>query len=63
MGKVAVIATVGNCAFLSADHFHADGETVSANSIHFEPGGKGFHQAVAAARNGAEVAGCREDLL
>ena len=45
----------GNSAFLSVDHFHAPGETVAAMSIHFEPGGKGFNQAVAAARFGGEV--------
>lgn len=56
MGKVAVIGMVGNSAFLRVDHFHADGETVAATAIHFEPGGKGFNQAVAAARWGAEVA-------
>lgn len=56
MGKVAVIGMVGNSAFLSVDHFHAEGETLSADAIHFEPGGKGFNQAVAAARHGAQVA-------
>ena len=56
MGKVAVIGMVGNSAFLSVDQFHKAGETVPANGIHFEPGGKGFNQAVAAARFGAEVA-------
>ena len=55
MSKVAVIGLVGNSAFLSVDKFHEGGETVVANEIHFEPGGKGFNQAVAAARMGAEV--------
>ena len=55
MNKVAVIGMAGNSAFLSVDHFHAPGETVAAESIHFEPGGKGFNQAVAAARFGGEV--------
>lgn len=55
MGKVAVIGMVGNSAFLSVDQFHKAGETVVAKGIHFEPGGKGFNQAVAAARFGAEV--------
>lgn len=55
MGKVAVIGMVGNSAFLSVDHFHEPGETVAAKAIHFEPGGKGFNQAVAAARFGAAV--------
>ena len=56
MNKVAVIGMVGNSAFLSVDRFHLAGETVAATGIHFEPGGKGFNQAVAAARFGAEVA-------
>lgn len=50
-----MIGMVGNSAFLSVDQFHKAGETVVANGIHFEPGGKGFNQAVAAARFGAEV--------
>jgi len=55
VNKVAVIGMAGNSAFLSVDHFHAEGETVAAKAIHFEPGGKGFNQAVAAARFGAQV--------
>jgi len=55
MNRVAVIGMVGNSAFLSLDHFHEKGETVTAKSLSFEPGGKGFNQAVAAARYGAEV--------
>lgn len=55
MGKIAVIGMVGNSAFFTVDHFHEPGETVAAQTVHFEPGGKGFNQAVAAARFGAEV--------
>lgn len=55
MKKVAVVGLVGNSAFLSVDRFHVGGETVAAKGIHFEPGGKGFNQALAAARFGAEV--------
>jgi len=55
VNKIAVIGMAGNSAFLSVDHFHAPGETVAAEGIHFEPGGKGFNQAVAAARFGGEV--------
>lgn len=55
MSKIAVIGLVGNSAFLSVDQFHKGGETVVAKDIHFEPGGKGFNQAVAAARFGKEV--------
>ena len=55
MGKVAVIGIVGNSVFLPVERFHTGGETVEAASVHFEPGGKGFNQAVAARRDGAEV--------
>ena len=56
MSKIAVIGIVGNSVFLPVERFHVGGETVEAHDIHFEPGGKGFNQAVAAARFGAEVA-------
>ena len=55
MSRVAVIGIVGNSVFLEVDKFHEGGETVEARSVHFELGGKGFNQAVAAARYGAEV--------
>ncbi len=55
MSKIAVIGLVGNSAFLSVEEFHKGGETVVAKEIHFEPGGKGYNQAVAAARFGADV--------
>ena len=55
MSRIAVIGIVGNSVFLPVDHFHVGGETVEASSIHFEFGGKGFNQAVAAARCGAQV--------
>ena len=55
MNKIAVIGMAGNSAFMSVEKFHTAGETVAAKAIHFEPGGKGFNQAVAAARFGASV--------
>ncbi len=55
MSKVTVIGIVGNSVFLPVDHFHVGGETIEASDAHFEYGGKGFNQAVAAARFGAEV--------
>lgn len=55
MTRVAVIGIVGNSVFLPVERFHVGGETVEATDIHTEPGGKGFNQAVAAARFGAEV--------
>lgn len=55
MNKIAVIGLTGTSVFLGVDHFHAKGETLHAGNIHIEYGGKGFNQAVAAARNGANV--------
>lgn len=55
MNKVAVIGIVGNSVFLPVQKFHVGGETVEAESVRFEFGGKGFNQAVAAARMGAEI--------
>ena len=55
MSKIAVIGIIGNSVFLPVEKFHEGGETVEASSVHFEIGGKGFNQAVAAARCGAEV--------
>lgn len=56
MSRIAVIGIAGNSVFLPVERFHVGGETVEAKSVHFEPGGKGFNQAVSAARYGAEVA-------
>lgn len=55
MNKVAVIGIVGDSVFLPVERFHSGGETVEAIGIRREFGGKGFNQAVAAARWGAEV--------
>ena len=41
--------------FFEVPRFHAGGETIHATDFHEEWGGKGFNQAVAAARQGAEV--------
>lgn len=56
--KQAIIGTVGlggKSVFLPVDHFHAPGETLRAEGIFIEPGGKAYNQAVAARRLGAEV--------
>ena len=58
MSRIAIIGIVGNSVFLPVDEFGVGGETVDAKSVHFELGGKGFNQAVAAARSGAEVSFC-----
>ena len=55
MSKIAVIGIAGESVFLSVDGFGLTGETTVANGFHSELGGKGFNQAVAAARYGAEV--------
>ena len=55
MNRIAVVGMAGNTAFLSVENLPAPGETAKARAVHFEPGGKGFNQAVAAARAGGEV--------
>ena len=55
MVKISVIGICGNSIFMNVDHFHKKGETVAANSVFEEIGGKGINQAIAAKRMGAEV--------
>ena len=55
MTKVSVIGICGNSVFMKADHFHENGETLVADSVFEEVGGKGINQAVAAKRMGANV--------
>ena len=55
MAKISVIGICGNSIFMNVDHFHAKGETLVANSVFEEIGGKGINQAVACARMGAKV--------
>ncbi len=52
---IAVIGLVGRSLFFEVPRFHAGGETITAKSLHDEWGGKGFNQAVAAARQNAAV--------
>lgn len=56
MTRIAVIGLVGRSLFFEVPRFHSGGETIHASGIHEEWGGKGFNQAVAAARQGAQVA-------
>ncbi len=55
MAKISVIGISGASYFMTVDHFHENGETLAADTIHCEMGGKGINQAIAAARMGAEV--------
>ena len=55
MPKISVIGICGNSVFMYADHFHENGETIIADSIFEEIGGKGINQAVSAKRMGARV--------
>ena len=55
MVTVSVIGICGNSVFMNVDHFHENGETVIADSIFEEVGGKGINQAIAASRMGANV--------
>ena len=52
---IGAIGLGGESVFLSVDHFHAPGETLQAETIFTEPGGKAYNQAVAARRLGAQV--------
>lgn len=55
MAKISVIGICGNSVFMYADHFHENGETLIADSVFEEIGGKGINQAIAAKRMGAKV--------
>ena len=56
MNRIAVIGLTGTSVFMRVPRFHTGGETIHAESLHVEYGGKRFNQAVAAARWDAEVA-------
>ena len=55
MARVAIIGLVGRSMFFEVPRFHSGGETITAKSLYEEWGGKGFNQAVAAARQDAAV--------
>ena len=55
MPRIASIGLVGRSLFFDVPHFHFGGETIHATGFHEEWGGKGFNQAVAAARWGAQA--------
>jgi len=56
MARIAIIGLVGKSMFFDVPRFHAGGETITARGYYEEWGGKGFNQAVAAARQDAAVA-------
>ena len=53
--SLLIIGLCGQSVFLSVPHFHRPEETLHASALFTEPGGKGYNQAVAAARMGAKV--------
>lgn len=55
MSKVAIIGLCGDSLFYNLDHLPKKGETVHADFLHREVGGKGFNQAVALARQDVDV--------
>ena len=55
MSKVAIIGLCGDSLFYNLDHLPKIGETVHADYLHREVGGKGFNQAVALARQDVDV--------
>ena len=55
MSRLAIIGLVGKSMFFEVPRFHTGGETVTARGYYEEWGGKGFNQAIAAARQDAAV--------
>jgi len=55
MARIAIIGLVGKSMFFDVPRFHSGGETITARGYYEEWGGKGFNQAVAAARHDAAV--------
>lgn len=53
--KILVIGLSGESVFLDIDHFNKNGETINALKRHVEPGGKGYNQAIALGKLGADV--------
>ncbi len=53
--NIVIIGISGESVFLETDHFHRDGETITATTKVTEPGGKGYNQAIAASVLGTNV--------
>jgi ribokinase len=56
MADILVIGSLNTDLVVRAPHFPMPGETISGGDLQIIPGGKGANQAVAAARQGANVA-------
>ena len=54
--RIAVVGSLNMDLVLQVQHAPGPGETVLADALHLVPGGKGGNQAVACARQGAQVA-------
>lgn len=54
--ELLIFGLCGQSVFLTVPHFHRPQETLHATALFTEPGGKGYNQAVAAARLRARVA-------
>lgn len=55
MKKIVVVGSVNMDAVINVDQFPESGQTIIAKQFHLLPGGKGFNQAVGAARLGARA--------
>lgn len=53
--KITVVGHYGMSLLMDVEHFPAVGETVEGLGLETEPGGKGYNQAIAASRLGANV--------
>ena len=54
-GKITVVGHYGMSLLMDVEHFASVGETVEGLAIETEPGGKGYNQAIACSRLGADV--------
>lgn len=53
--RIAVIGLTGQSLLMGIDRFHQSGETLAANCLQIEPGGKGYNQSYACLKLGAHV--------
>ena len=53
--RIAVIGLYGMSALFHMSHLPKTGETVKSRALTFEPGGKGYNQAISASRMGGNV--------